>query len=72
MRQHVLSVNKCIQSKKGIVFNIEIMYSLGTGVEREDEVKFTDERVCKSYIMGLCPHELFNNTVRFYRICCKF
>ena len=28
-----------------------------------DDIKFTDDNVCKSYLMGLCPHELFNNTV---------
>ncbi|EDO34740.1 predicted protein, partial [Nematostella vectensis] len=25
-------------------------------------LKFTSDRVCKSYLMGLCPHQLFNNT----------
>ncbi|WP_395241778.1 hypothetical protein, partial [Salmonella sp. s51933] len=27
-----------------------------------DDIKFTDESICKSYLMGLCPHALFNNT----------
>jgi len=25
---------------------------------------FSDEHVCKLYLCGLCPHELFTNTVR--------
>ena len=33
------------------------------GARPGDEIKFSDDRVCKSYLMGLCPHELFNNTV---------
>ena len=33
------------------------------GARPEDVIKFTDDRVCKSFLMGLCPHELFNNTV---------
>ena len=28
-----------------------------------DDIKFSDDKVCKSFIMGLCPHALFNNTV---------
>lgn len=24
---------------------------------------FTDPDICTSYLVGLCPHELFNNTV---------
>ncbi|RMX37836.1 hypothetical protein pdam_00023268 [Pocillopora damicornis] len=40
----------------------ELMGTQRDGARPEDEVKFSDDRVCKSYLMGLCPHELFNNT----------
>lgn len=37
--------------------------SVYKGEPPADDIKFTDEKVCKSFIMGLCPHALFNNTV---------
>ncbi|KAJ3045561.1 splicing factor [Rhizophlyctis rosea] len=27
-----------------------------------DNIKYTDAKVCKSYLCGLCPHDLFTNT----------
>ncbi|XP_028406697.1 putative RNA-binding protein Luc7-like 2 isoform X2 [Dendronephthya gigantea] len=36
--------------------------SVSKGEPPADDIKFTDEKVCKSFIMGLCPHALFNNT----------
>lgn len=40
----------------------ELMGTQRDGARPGDEIKFSDDRVCKSYLMGLCPHELFNNT----------
>ena len=39
------------------------IFLIPLGARPGDEIKFFDDRVCKSYLMGLCPHELFNNTV---------
>lgn len=38
---------------------------MGTNRNGDPTVKkhFTDSDVCTSYLIGLCPHELFNNTV---------
>ncbi len=37
------------------------------GIDRNGDVKirknFNDPEVCKSYLVGLCPHDLFINTV---------
>jgi RNA-binding protein Luc7-like 2 len=32
------------------------------GDMKETTKHFTDDDVCKNYLCGLCPHELFNNT----------
>ncbi|POW02638.1 hypothetical protein PSHT_12024 [Puccinia striiformis] len=29
------------------------------------DLKFTDPKVCRSYLCGACPHDLFTNTVQF-------
>ncbi len=33
------------------------------GGSLEDGAKFTDPGICKSFLMGLCPYDLFHNTV---------
>ncbi|XP_046856709.1 putative RNA-binding protein Luc7-like 2 isoform X2 [Xenia sp. Carnegie-2017] len=40
----------------------ELMGTSRDGEPPADDIKFSDEKVCKSFIMGLCPHALFNNT----------
>jgi hypothetical protein len=32
--------------------------------EAAANMTFTDEKVCRSYMVASCPHELFSNTVR--------
>jgi hypothetical protein len=41
---------------------------MGTDRNGEPTIKknFTDRDVCTSFLCGLCPHELFNNTVYSY------
>ena len=38
-------------------------FTLFAGEDIEEGVKFTDSSVCKSFLMGLCPFDLFHNTV---------
>ncbi|XP_048576295.1 putative RNA-binding protein Luc7-like 2 isoform X1 [Nematostella vectensis] len=40
----------------------ELMGTQRDGATPDADLKFTSDRVCKSYLMGLCPHQLFNNT----------
>jgi hypothetical protein len=32
------------------------------------DLKFTDPKVCRSYLCGACPHDLFTNTVQFFSL----
>jgi len=43
----------------------ELMGTNRDGVQGADAVKFTDPDVCKSYLLGLCPYDLFHNTNSF-------
>jgi hypothetical protein len=36
--------------------------AMGLGTSIKD---ITDERLCPYFLSGVCPHELFSNTVRF-------
>lgn len=40
--------------------------------EKQDEIKFNEDRVCKSFLMGLCPNDLFSNTKMDLGECSKF
>ena len=35
---------------------------MGTSSSRQDKVSITDPKVCRSFIVGTCPHDLFTNT----------
>lgn len=36
---------------------------IGTGAQgRNSQLAITDNKVCRSYIVGTCPHDLFTNT----------
>jgi RNA-binding protein Luc7-like 2 len=41
---------------------------MGTDRNGEPTLKknFTDNDVCTAFLVGLCPHELFNNTVFYF------
>jgi len=43
----------------------ELMGTNRDGVQGADAVKFTDPDVCKSFLLGLCPYDLFHNTNSF-------
>lgn len=30
------------------------------------DISMWDPKVCKPYIAGICPHDLFTNTVRYF------
>ncbi|KAK9450118.1 uncharacterized protein V1518DRAFT_413036 [Limtongia smithiae] len=38
---------------------------------KRQEILFTDTRVCKSYLVGTCPHDLFTNTKQDFGPCPK-
>jgi len=40
----------------------ELMGTQRDGASDMDTVKFTSSNVCKSYLLGLCPYDLFHNT----------
>lgn len=35
---------------------------MGTSSSRQDKLSITDPKVCRSFIVGTCPHDLFTNT----------
>jgi len=43
----------------------ELMGTQRDGASDMDAVKFTSPNVCKSYLLGLCPYDLFHNTNSF-------
>ncbi|KCV71325.1 hypothetical protein H696_02270 [Fonticula alba] len=40
---------------------IELFSSIGV-TESSSRMHFTDDNICKMYLVGMCPHELFHNT----------
>lgn len=58
-----------LQEEEALMATDEIRRQLDLlmGADRNGDVavkkNFTDSDVCKFYLCGLCPHELFNNTV---------
>lgn len=34
------------------------------------DTTFSDAKVCKNYLCGTCPHDLFTNTVSCSLLCC--
>lgn len=49
----------------------ELMGTQRDGVQEKDSVKFTSPTVCKSYLLGLCPFDLFHNTKLDLGACSK-
>jgi len=43
----------------------ELMGTNRDGLQDNNAVKFTSSNVCKSYLLGLCPYDLFHNTGTF-------
>jgi len=41
----------------------------GPGSARAPQLSITDNRVCRSYLVGTCPHDLFTNTKNDLGIC---
>lgn len=35
---------------------------MGPGASRAPQLSMTDGRVCRSFLVGTCPHDLFTNT----------
>lgn len=44
---------------------------MNTGVSRGPQLTITDPKVCRSYLVGTCPHDLFTNTKQDYGPCPK-
>jgi len=42
---------------------------MSSGPSRAPQVSITDPKVCRSYIVGTCPHSLFTNTKNDLGIC---
>ncbi|GAB7349299.1 hypothetical protein MBLNU459_g8440t3 [Dothideomycetes sp. NU459] len=43
----------------------------GPGASRAPQLAITDPKVCRSYLVGTCPHDLFTNTKQDLGICPK-
>ena len=46
----------------------QLMGTSRNGEEEKITVKFDDPRVCKSFLLGCCPHEILASTVRVIMI----
>ena len=44
---------------------------MATGNARAPQPSITDPKVCRSYIVGTCPHDLFTNTKQDLGVCPK-
>jgi len=44
---------------------------MSTGNARAPQLSITDPKVCRSYIVGTCPHDLFTNTKQDLGVCPK-
>ncbi|KAI5288727.1 splicing factor [Ascosphaera acerosa] len=44
---------------------------VGFGVSRSQQLSITDPKVCRSYLAGTCPHDLFTNTKQDLGPCSK-
>jgi hypothetical protein len=45
-------------------------YMSGPGMNAP-QLKITDPKVCRSYLVGACPHDLFTNTKQDFGACTK-
>ncbi|KAK9465422.1 hypothetical protein V1512DRAFT_265862 [Lipomyces arxii] len=45
--------------------------ALAGRTSKRQEISLTDPRVCKSYLVGTCPHDLFTNTKQDLGLCPK-
>lgn len=48
-----------------LLFNIScilVLVFVAMGLTTQ-QLHFTDEKVCKNFLCGVCPHDLFSNTV---------
>lgn len=43
----------------------------GPGSSRASQLNITDPKVCRSYLVGTCPHDLFTNTKQDLGLCPK-
>ncbi|KAI4747609.1 LUC7-domain-containing protein [Aureobasidium sp. EXF-12298] len=43
----------------------------GPGASRAPQLSITDPKVCRSYLVGTCPHDLFTNTKQDLGLCPK-
>ena len=39
--------------------------------QRAPQLSITDPKVCRSYLVGTCPHDLFTNTKQDFGVCPK-
>src|SRR5699024_8991167 len=44
---------------------------MGASTSRQAQVSMDDPKVCRSYIVGTCPHDLFTNTKQDFGPCSK-
>ena len=44
---------------------------MGASFSRQEKLSITDPKVCRSFIVGTCPHDLFTNTKQDLGICPK-
>lgn len=45
---------------------VDSMWLTILGENSKYKVKFDDPRVCKSFLLGCCPHDILSSTVRIY------
>lgn len=47
---------------KVLIFNKQMMGAEAMGF-KSIKLHFTDQQVCRNFLCGVCPHDLFSNTV---------
>ncbi|CAD7080413.1 unnamed protein product [Hermetia illucens] len=49
----------------------QLMGTTRNGETTRYTMKFSDQKVCKSFLLGCCPHEILASTGFFLKISCK-
>ena len=49
-----------------VVFFFVYVFVLSTGDPNNKEKHFTDQEVCRPFLLGICINDLFINTVKLY------
>lgn len=65
MNIHILYIHVCVYIMCIYLYCWNVMYNLDVflGENNKFQVKYSDSKVCKSFLLACCPHEILSSTV---------